>query len=70
MSNTYRGVDKLISDMRGLISSTLLSDVVITTKNGTRVPAHAVILACRCPALGLVCITAYCYAIEHARYIK
>jgi len=44
-------VDKLIVDLHSLIGSPLLSDVIITTRNGARILAHAVILACRSPAL-------------------
>ena len=45
------GVARLTSDLHSLVGSSLLSDVTITTRSGSKVPAHASILACRCPAL-------------------
>ncbi len=45
------GVGRLVADLRSLVGSRLLSDVLITTRDGQEVPAHGVILAARCPAL-------------------
>ena len=51
VSRAKTGVARLTSDLHSLVGSSLLSDVIITTGSGSKVPAHASILACRCPAL-------------------
>ena len=48
---TETGIARLTSDLHSLIGSSLLSDVTITTRSGSKVPAHAAILACRSPTL-------------------
>ena len=48
-------IGQLLSDMGGLVGSALLSDVVVRTRSGSSIPAHAVILAARCPKLRKVC---------------
>ena len=41
-------INQLLSDLGGLVGSSLLSDVQIQTGSGSIIPAHAVILAARC----------------------
>lgn len=41
-------INQLLSDLGGLVGSSLLSDVQIQTGSGSIIPAHAVILVARC----------------------
>ena len=50
-SSANNNIRKLCSDLLELVGSTLFNDVEISTKSGTVVSAHAVLLAARCPAL-------------------
>ncbi|KAL5459862.1 hypothetical protein EMCRGX_G033247 [Ephydatia muelleri] len=48
---SFGGVERLLADLHGLLGSTSFSDVVMVTRNGTRIPSHAAILSSRCPSL-------------------
>lgn len=45
-------VSTLLSELRSLINSPLLSDLTILTARGARISAHGCILASRCPGFG------------------
>ena len=51
INRDHPAISQLISDLGGLVESSLFSDVQIQTGSGSVIPAHAVILAARCPKL-------------------
>ena len=52
----FAAVRHLCSDLRSLLGSSLFSDVEISTRGGTVISSHAVLLAARCPSLRVVSI--------------
>ena len=51
INRVHPAISQLLSDLGGLVGSSLFSDVQIKTGSGSVIPAHAVMLAARCPKL-------------------